>query len=233
MARTPETNEAFLREVDEELRRDDLARLWKSWGRLLILAIAVGLVLFGGWLWWRDYQAKQAGAEGDRLNATIEQLSSNRIEPALPALKDLAGSSRPGYRAVAQLASAALAAQKGDTKTAVATYAAVVNDDKVGQPLRDLALIRQTTTEFDTLPPAQVIARMQPLAKKGEPWFGSAGELLAVAQLKAGRSADAGATFASLAGDPAVAPSIRSRSAQMASVLGRDIDLAPAPSLAK
>ncbi|NNM75962.1 tetratricopeptide repeat protein [Sphingomonas sp. ID1715] len=233
MARTPQTNEAFLREVDEELRRDQLARLWKSWGRLLIVVIAVGLVLFGGWLWWRDHQAKQAGAEGERLNAAIEQLSRNQVDPALPALKGLAASDRPGYRAAAQLASASIAAQKGDIQTAVDTYAGVAKDEKVGQPFRDLALIRQTTTQFDTLPPDQVIQRMRPLAQKGQPWFGSAGELLAVAQLKAGRSAEAGATFAALAADPAVPSSIRSRSAQMASVLGLDMSAAPAPSLAR
>lgn len=233
MARTPQTNEAFLREVDEELRRDDLARLWKSWGRILIGVVAVGLIAFGGWLWWRDNQAKQAGAEGERLNAAVEQLSANRIDPALPALKELAGSSRPGYRAVAQLASSAIAAQKGETQAAVAGYAAVAKDEEIGQPFRDLALIRQTTTEFDTLPPDQVIARMRPLAQKGQPWFGSAGELMAVAQLKTGRSADAGATFATLAADPAVPASIRSRSAQMASVLGLDVPAAPIPSVAR
>jgi hypothetical protein len=233
LARTPQTNEAFLREVDEELRRDDMARLWRRWGRVLVGVIAVGLIAFGGWLWWRDYQAKQAGAEGERLNAAIEQLSRNQVDPAMPVLKELAASSRPGYRAVSQLASAAIAAQKGNTQGAVATYAAVVKDEKIGQPFRDLALIRQTTTEFDILPPDQVVARMRPLAQKGQPWFGSAGELLAVAQLKAGRSAEAGATFAALAADPAVAPSIRSRSAQMASVLGLDVPAAPAPSVAR
>ena len=233
MARTPQTNEAFLREVDEELRRDDMAKLWKNWGRVLVGLIALGLIAFGGWLWWRDHQAKQAGAEGERLNAAVQQLSANRIEPALPVLKDLTASSRPGYRAVAQLASAAIAAQKGETQAAVATYAAVAKDEKIGQPVRDLALIRQTTTEFDTLPPDQVIARMRPLAQKGAPWFGSAGELLAVAQLKAGRPAEAGATFAALAADAGVPASIRSRSAQMASVLGLDVPAAPVSSAAR
>jgi hypothetical protein len=233
LARTPQTNEAFLREVDEELRRDDLARLWKSWGRAAIAAIAIGLVLFGGWLWWRDYQLKQAGAEGERLNAAIEQLSRNQLAPAAPALKDLATSKRPGYRAAAQIAAAAIAAKSGDSQKAVAAYAAVAGDEKIGQPFRDLALIRQTTTEFDTLPPDQVIARMRPLAQKGQPWFGSAGELLAVAQLKAGKAAEAGATFAALAGDSAVPPTIRSRSAQMASVVGVDVPAVPAPRLAQ
>lgn len=233
MARTPQTNEAFLREVDEELRRDQLAGFWKRWGRALVAAIAVGLIAFGGWLWWRDYQAKQAGIEGEKLSAVVEQLSANRIDAAQPALKELAGSDRPGYRAAAQIADGALSAQRGDLQAATATFAAVAKSEDVGQPLRDLALIRQTTAEFDTLPPDQVIARMRPLAQKGNPFFGSAGELVAIAHLKAGRPRDAGAIFAALAADANVPPSIRSRAAQMASVTGLDINPAVLPSLTR
>ena len=230
MARTPQTNEAFLREVDEELRRDDLTRLWKRWGIALVAADALGLIAFGGWLWWRDYQAKQAGVEGEKLTAAIEQLAANRIDPALPALKDLSASERAGYRTAARIADASITAQKGETQAAITTLDAVVKDEETGQVLRDLALIRQTTIAFDTLPPDQVIARMRPLAQKGNPWFGSAGELVAVAHLKAGRPKDAGAVFAALASDPAVPSSIRSRAAQMASVTGIDINPAALPS---
>lgn len=229
MARTPQTNEAFLREVDEELRRDELARFGKRWGRILLVLVAVGLLALAGWLWWRDYQAKQAGAEGERLSGAIEQLSANQTNQALPVLKDLSSSPRAGYRAVSRLASGAVVAAQGDLRASAATYAEVAKDEKVAQPLRDLALIRQTTAEFDSLPPDQVIARMGPLAQKGKPWFGSAGELVAVAHLKAGRTRDAGAMFAALAADPAVPASIRSRAVQMAGVLG--IDTASIPSV--
>lgn len=233
MARTPETNEAFLREVDEELRRDELTRLWKRWGRALVAAIAIGLIALAAFLWWRDYQAKQAGLEGEKLNAAIEQLAQSQFDRAAPALKELSQSSRPGYRAAAQLAAGAVASQRGDNKAAIAAFAAVANDQKIAEPFRNLALIRQTTIEFDTLSPDQVIARMKPLAEKNSPWFGSAGELVAVAQLKAGRPKDAGATYAAMAADPAVPATIRSRAAQMASVLGIDINPAALPSTSR
>lgn len=233
MAAPPQTNEAFLREVDEELRRDELAGLWRRWGRLGLALIAVGLIAFAAFLWWRDYQQKQAGVEGQKLSAAIEQLSRGQVAQAAPALDELGKSSRAGYRAAAHLASGAIKAQQGDTKAAVAAFSGVAKDEKVGQPFRDLALIRQTTIEFDTLPPAQVIARMQPLAQKGSAWYGSAGELVAIAQLKAGRSANAGATFAALAADASVPASIRSRAAQMASVLGVDINPAALPRLSR
>jgi hypothetical protein len=233
LAVPPETNEAFLREVDEELRRDELARLWKRWGRVLLVVIAVGLIALAAFLWWRDYQAKQTGLEGEKLSAAIEQLSSGRTDQAIPTLRELSKSSRSGYRAAAQLALGAIDSQKKDPKAAIAAFAAVAKDEKIGKPFRDLALIRQTTMEFDTLPPDQVIARMKPLAAKGSPWAGSAGELIAVAQLKAGRPTEAGATFAGLVGDPAVPPSIRSRAAQMASVLGVAVNPVAQPSLSR
>lgn len=230
MAVPPETNEAFLREVNEELRRDQMADLWKRWGRLAVAAIAIGLIAFGGWLWWRDYQAKQAGLEGEQLSVAIEQLSRNEIDKASPALKTLSASERPGYRAAARLAAGAVASQRGDTRATITAFAAVAKDGEAAQPFRDLALIRQTATEFDTLAPDQVIARMQPLAQKGGPWFGSAGELVAIAHLKAGRSRDAATLFAGLTADPEVPASIRSRAGQMASVLGVDINPAALPS---
>lgn len=231
MAVPPETNEAFLREVDEELRRDELARLWKRWGLVLIAVIVVGLIALAAFLWWRSHQAQQAGLEGEKLTAAIDQLSSGQTDQALPALRELSKSPRSGYRAAAQLAMGAIDSQKKDPKAAIAAFAAVAKDESIAKPFRDLALIRQTTMEFDTLSPDQVIARMKPLAQKGSPWFGSAGELTAVAQLKAGRPTEAGATFAALVADPGVPASIRSRAAQMASVLGVSVNPVAQPSL--
>ena len=59
------------------------------------------------------------------------------------------------------------------------------------EPYQQLGLIRATALEFDAIKPEEVIARLQPLAKPGEPWFGAAAELTAMAYLKQGRK-DAG-----------------------------------------
>ena len=69
------------------------------------------------------------------------------------------------------------------------------------EPYRDLALVRATALEFDTLKPEEVIARLEPLSKPGKPWFASAGELTAMAYLKQGRSEQAGKLFAAIAAD--------------------------------
>ena len=88
--------------------------------------------------------------------------------------------------------------------------------------LRDLALIRATSMEFDAIPPQQVVARLQPMTRPGSPWFGSAGELTAMALVKQGKKNEAGRLFAAIAADRQVPDSIRARAVQIAGSLGVD-----------
>lgn len=222
MALRPQNDEAFLREVDEELRRDELRSFWARWGKWLVALVVVALLALGGWLYWQNRQQQAAGLESEQLNAALDQLARNQPDAAAPALKQLAGSERPGYRAAAKLALADIAVQKGDLKAAATQYGAVAADEALGKPFRDLALIRQTAAEFDTLPPAQVVQRLTPLAQKGSAWFGSAGEMVAIAQLRLGRRAEAGKLFAAIGQDANVPPTLRSRAVQMAGILGVD-----------
>lgn len=223
MALPPQTNEAFLREVDEQVRLDTAARFWKRWGRVLIGAIVAALIAFGGYLWWQNEQKATAGVEGEKLSLALDDLGENRPQKAEPELKALTTSESPGYRATAKLALAASMLAKNDTKGAAAAYAAIAADTTLAQPFRDVALIRQTASEFDALKPDQIVDRLKPLAVAGKPWFGSAGEMTAIAYLKMNKNREAGVLFAAMAKDEGVPESIRSRSVQLASVLGVDV----------
>ena len=85
------------------------------------------------------------------------------------------------------------ALQQGNRKLASTIYAEVAADTDLAKPYRDLALVRGTALEFDTLKPDEVIARLQPLAVAGEPFFGSAGEMIGMALLAKGQKPRRGA----------------------------------------
>ena len=125
-------------------------------------------------------------------------------------------------RATALFTRAAVAIEQNDRPTAIAKFNEVAANDDFAQPYRDLALIRATSLEFDTIRPEQVIARMAPLAKPGNAWFGSAGELTAMALIKQGKKTEAGRLFAAIAADRQVPESIRARAVQIAGSLGVD-----------
>jgi hypothetical protein len=219
LASTP-PNEAFLREVDEQLRLDQALSVWKRFGRWIVAAVLAALAAFAGWLWWSNHQKEQAGVAGEELTAVLNDLAGGRADPADPRLAKLASAKSDGVAAAALMTQAGLLQQKGDAKGAAAAFAKIAANAELGQPYRDLALVRQTTLEFDTMAPDAVIARLKPLAVPGNPWFGSAGEMVGIAYMKQGKNDLAGATFAALAKDESVPESIRSRVVQLASSMG-------------
>ena len=223
MAVTPaDQDQAFLREVDENLRADQLADFWKRWGRVLIGAIGVGLIALAAWLWWNSHSETVAGEQGETLQSAFNNIGAGNFAAAEKPLADLAGSRVDGYRAAALLSQAAIAVQNNDAKGGAAKFAAVANDASLAKPYRDLALIKQTALEFDQLQPQAVVDRLRPLATKESAFFGSAGEMVAISYLRQNKRADAGKLFAEIARDTNVPDSIRQRAVQMAGVLGVD-----------
>ena len=227
MARPPATaaDEAFLREVDEGLRRDQFAAAARRWGRIGIGAVVLALAAFAGILYWQHRGEQQRGAEGEQLQAALEDFSNGRTRQAGTELTPLERAGGNGTRASARLAQAELLLQKSDVKGAAARFAAIADDAALGQPFRDYATLRRTAIEYDTLPPQQIVERLRPLTTPASPWFGSAGEMTAIAYLRQNRRDLAGKLFGQVARTDGVPDSIRQRAVQMAGLLG--VDAAP------
>jgi hypothetical protein len=222
VAMSPQSDEAFLREVDDGLRRDQAVALWRKWGIAAIVAVVVALAAFGGYLWWQSHQQDVAGEHSIAYNKALDELGANRPAQAAVILDKLSKESGQGYASLSRFVLADIALQKQDVKTAAKRFAEVAADEKIAQPLRDLALVRQTTAEYDSLQPQVVVDRLRALAVKGNPYFGSAGEMTAVAYVRLGRRDLAGRMFADISADEGVPQSIRQRAVQQAGVLGID-----------
>ena len=226
LALTPDSSsDAFVREVDENLRRDQAQALAKRYGTIIAGALLLFLAAVGGWIYWQDRQSKLAAADSETLTSALTSLDAGTAASAAtvgPTLDKLTNSPSEGIATEARLAQASVALAGGNRASAIAIYRSVADDSGLAQPFRDLASLRLTSLEFDTIKPEAVIARLEPLAKPGNPWFGSAGELTAMAMLKQGRKAEAGRLFAAVAADKQVPESIRSRAVQIAGTLGVD-----------
>ncbi|MBL0924142.1 MAG: tetratricopeptide repeat protein [Sphingomonadaceae bacterium] len=216
------SDEAFLREVDDAVRASDLSNFWTRYGRWLLAIVVSGLLAFGGWIFYQQQQQAAADRQSEEFVDAMDKLRAGQDKEARAKLATLAKAEQPGYRAMAQLVEANLLGEDGKTKEAIAIYAKVAGDSSLPQTFRDLALIRQTSAEFDTLAPQAVVDRLKPLATPGHAWFGSAGELTALAYLKMGKENLAGPIFAQIAKQEGLPPTLRSRAQQMAGALGID-----------
>lgn len=225
MALSPTNNAAFLQEVDEAVRKDQLDSFFQRFGRWVAAAVLAGLLAFGGWLYWGHHQEAQRGADAEALLAALDQSRSGQAAAADKALAALETDGGNAYRGIAIFQQANIKAEGGDLKAAAALMAKAAADTKLDQTLRDLALIRQTVFEYDALKPETVIARMKPMVDAKDPassWFASAAELSALAHYQLGQYKQAGDLFGRIARLPDLPRSLQSRTVQMAGMLGVD-----------
>lgn len=225
MALSPTNDAALLQEVDEAVRKDRLDTIMQRYGRWIIGGVLAALLAFGGYLYWRHREDVARGEQAETLIAAFGKLGSNQPRAAATDLEKLAATGDPAYRAVAVMQQANIKAQAGDLKAAAALMAKIAADPELDQALRDLALVRQTALEYDSLKPAVVIARMKPLVDAKDPvssWFASAAELSATAHYQRGEFDQAGALYGRIAKLPDVTKSLQSRAVQMAGMLGVD-----------
>ena len=221
-ARDEAQQEGFLREVDEALRQDEAMAVFTRYAKPVTGVILVGLALFAAWLGWEHYQQGKQEERAEKMVAALDQLQAGSLAKASALLAPLAKDGGDGSQAAALMLSAGIAAEQGRSAEAATTFGRIAADDKVAQPFRDLAKIRQVALQFDSMKPEDVVAQLKPLAVSGKPWFGSAGEMLGLAYMRQGRADLAGPLFAAISRDKAVPSSIRMRSRQMAGVLGVD-----------
>ena len=229
MAQPPDISDTFVREVDENLRRDRIRDFFRENGAWLVFALILFLAACGGIIWYQQHREDRAAEHVEQLAQIYKDIGTGNTAKAPQQLDDLSNSSSKAVRASAMFTRAALALQQNDQKLAISTYKTIADDSSFPDAYRNAALSRQTALEFDQLQPQDVISRLQPLTKAGDPWFGSAGEMTALALIKQGKNKEAGQLFAAIAKDKTVPDSIRNRAVQISGTLGVDASAALGP----
>jgi len=205
-------------EVDEEVRRDQLKKLWDQYS-IYIVALAILIIAaVGGWRGYQYLEAKKAAEAGAAFDRAAELADQNKHAEAEAAFADLAAKAPSGYRILARLRTAAEIAAR-DKAAAAKLFDDIAADSSVGAPERDLARIRaaQLLLESTTYPNMQ--QRLEPAAAKGGTFRHSARELLA---LSAWRANDATATrqwLDMIANDGDTPPGLRSRAEALQALL--------------
>jgi hypothetical protein len=141
LALTPDTpNEVFLREVDENLRRDQMEQFAKRYGKWLIVLVVLLLVAVGGYLYWQKKQQEKATAQSEELMAIYNDIGSGKTDAAKKKLQPLETAGSDVVRSLALLTEAAIALDANDRDTALAKYRTISADKQVPDTIRSRAV---------------------------------------------------------------------------------------------
>jgi hypothetical protein len=144
LAQPPDISETFLREVDENLRRDQIRDFFTDNKVWLIAALVLFLAASGGLIWFQQHRQDLAERHVEQLAQIYKDIGTGKTEKVAQQLDDLSDAHSKAVRATALFTRAAFAIQQEDQKLAIATYKRIVEDGSLPQPYRDAALIRQT-----------------------------------------------------------------------------------------
>ena len=209
--------DSLLREVDEELRREQFQRLWEQYGTYMLAGAVALLLSVGGYKWWEGRNAAAAEQAGSQFEQALDAATAGNEAEAQKLLRTI-GSSSTGYASLAQLALAGQALKSGNTEAASAAYEAAAkqaSDDLI----RDYARLQSISLKIDTADFTEVQNRLNDLIGDKSPWRYMARELLGVAAIKAGKLDDARNVLAPLSVDPRASAAVRERAGALMSVV--------------
>ncbi|HEY7689096.1 MAG TPA: tetratricopeptide repeat protein [Dongiaceae bacterium] len=208
----------IFQEVDEEVRRENLQRLWKRYGRFAVGAGVVVLLVIAGVIGWQRYTEHREAARAQQFSDAIALLNDPDPAKARAAFQELAQGS-DGIAAMARFRAAGLQVDAKDQAGAVATYDAIAADSGIPQPFRDAATLMAAYQLADTADLPEIERRLNPLTVATNPWRFSALELIALSAQRAGDLTKARTIFTQLADDLQTPTGLRARAAEMLAAL--------------
>lgn len=199
----------FIREVDEEYRRQRIAEIWKRYSALIV-GLAVLLVGgVAGWRYWQYRELQRSEAASARYDAAIRLAREGKDGEAQKAFDALAAEAPDGYRLLARFRAAAEAGRT-DPAAGAKAYDAVAADGAVSGTMRDLARLRAAMLRLNG-GDAQAAGELERLAGPTGTFRHTARELLGLAALKRGEPEAASRWFDQIAGDRDSPQGLRSR----------------------
>jgi len=211
--------DSLAREVDEELRREQLLKLWERYGTYIVAAAILLIAAIGGYKFWDHRRQLAAEAAGARFSLAGREIQHNNKAEAEKTLEDIARSSPAGYAALARLKLAAAAREAGRTAEALATYETLAKEGGTDPLLADYAQLQAALLALDNASWTEMQNRLNGLMTDNNPWRYSARELLALAALKVGKAEEARAEYQHLMGDRGTPPGIAERARMMMAML--------------
>jgi len=172
-------------EVDEEVRREQLKKLWDRYQFVVYVGVVAIVLGVGGWRGYEWWETKRAAEMGAAFEEAITLSESGKHAEAESAFARIATEGTSGYRDLARVRQAAELAHR-DRASAIAAYERIAADGSIGQVLQDLAAVRAGALLIDASALDRARAQLEPAAAAGRPFRHSARELLALAAWRSG-----------------------------------------------
>jgi hypothetical protein len=208
----------IFREVDEEVRRDQAARIWGRYQNLFIGLAVLVIAATAGWRFYEHYRTRQAEEAGAKYQAALALAREGKAAEAEGALERIAKGGPKGYALLARLREAAELSGR-DPAAAVKAYDAIAADGTIDPLFQNLGRLRAALLRLDEADGKEIEGRLGPMTADDNPFRFSAREALALAALKHDDFDAAGRQLDTIVVDPQAPGAMRQRAEALLAVV--------------
>ncbi len=203
--------DSLLREVDDELRREQLQKLWERYNTLIVTGAILIVAAVGGYKFLESRRVSAAQSAGADFSAALRLESDKKSDDAAKAFQAIADSGPKGYAALAKLHVAGEYVKAGKPAEALAAFESLAKDGSSDPLLKSYAQLQAASLRLGEADYTEVQNRLTPLAVDDGAFKTTARELLGVAAFKAGKFDEARKYLEPLLIDPAASRPIQER----------------------
>ena len=177
----------IFREIDEELRRENLLKLWSRYGSYIIAAAVLVVLIAGGIFAWRDISRPSGGPRRTAIRPPLALARQGKEAEAAKLFADVGAGWRRLWHPGRASSRPSCWPRPATARAAIAAYdrLAASSDGRPRIPRpRGAALGHAPACPTAIRRPRS--SASQPLTENGNPWRASALDLTAAAKLKAG-----------------------------------------------
>jgi hypothetical protein len=210
----------ILDEVQEDLRHEQMHRLWQRYSKYIVMVALAIVLIAGGNAAYKGYQNQRHMADATEYTAAMDLADGQQRKEALDQLAKLDGQASSGYKTLSLFSEAGLKVKQNDLPGAIASYDKLASDSSLDSSYRELATVISASIKLD-IPGTDLnslSAQLDPLTKAGHPWRGSAKEVQALIAYKLNDKDKAQKLAQSLAIDGTTPPAMRERAKNMQTV---------------
>ena len=211
--------EAFIREVTEEVKNDNLKQMWEKYGLYIILLVVLaitGAVSFEGFKSWRRTQSE---TWSDTYAYALNLENQGKYDESLKVLEQMEKTGGNIYSDIARLQTANILLEQGKNDEAVKILEEISADKSINKKRRDVSIIKLASYKLDNAPREEIDALLLPLIKENGSWTNIAKEMTAMAAIRDGKIDEAQAIYNEILNTPNLPDGLKMRVQDMLSVL--------------
>ena len=219
----------IFREVEEEVRRERLEKLWKKYGDHIVALAALIVIGAAGVQLYRVYESREAIKASGKFAVSVQLLERGQPAAAAEEFANLAKSAPGGYANISRLAEADALFAAGRRGDAIRLYQQMAQ--KSDAYLGAVSRLHAAWAIADGAPRSEVETLVAPLTDLTNPWHSMAREVLAYQDLRSGRTAEALKAYQQIAAESDAPSGLRTRAAAMSRFLkaGGDANFGSVP----